>query len=147
MRCAIIYAVIKCLHLLANPYWREGITQWHSLKVNNSSFYLAAANRTGYDPTTLFSVSYVLNTVGKTPFKAAGLDMLHIIIKNNHHLYQRSLIDNTLFYIEEYILSFVTEQTELLQVDASVKKKVVDVLDFLVARGSTMGYLLREEMI
>ncbi len=147
IRIGLGYEDVLSIYLLANPHWREGITQWHSLKVNNSSFYLAAANRTGYDPTTLFSVSYVLNTVGKTPFKAAGLDMLHIIIKNNHHLYQRSLIDNTLFYIEEYILSFVTEQTELLQADASVKKKVVDVLDFLVARGSTMGYLLREEMI
>ena len=147
VRIGLGYEDVLSIYLLANPYWREGITEWHSLKKRNSSFYLAAANRTGYDPTTLFSVSYVLNTVGKTPFKAAGLDMLHIIIKNNHHLYQRSLIDNTLFYIEEYILSFVTEQTELLQADASVKKKVVDVLDFLVARGSTMGYLLREEMV
>lgn len=146
VRIGLGYEDVLSIYLLANPYWREGITEWHSLKKRNSSFYLAAANRTGYDPTTLFSVSYVLNTVGKTPFKAAGLDMLHIIIKNNPHLYQRSLIDNTLFYIEEYIFSFVTEQTELIQTDASVKKKVLEVLDFLVARGSTMGYLLREEM-
>ena len=141
------YEDVLSIYLLANPSWEEGITQWHSLKQQNSSFYIAAANRTGYDPTTLFSISYVLNTVGKTPFKEAGLNMLHIIIKNNPHLYERSLIEHTLFYIEEYIFLFVAEKTELLQTDTPIKKKVVDILDFLVARGSTMGYLLRDEMI
>jgi hypothetical protein len=42
-------------------------------------------------------------------------------------------------YTKEYITSFKT--------DTALKKRTLDVLDFLVARGSTMGFLLREEII
>ena len=71
------YEDVLATYLLANPFWKEGVSQWHSLKQQNNNFYIVAANRLGYNPTTLFSISYVLNTVEKTPFKEVGIDFLY----------------------------------------------------------------------
>lgn len=141
------YEDVLATYLLANPFWKEGVSQWHSLKQQNNNFYIVAANRLGYNPTTLFSISYVLNTVGKTPFKEVGLNFLYDIINNNSHLYDKTLPDNTLYYIEEYVFSYMNNHIDMIQADIPLKRKVVKVLDFLVSKGSTMGFLLKEELI
>lgn len=133
--------------LLGNPFWGEGVTEWHSLKTQNSIFYTVVAKRLGYNPTTLFSITKVLYTVGKNLFKEDGINWLSDIIRNNPHLYKKPLPENTLFYIEEYIFSYVKEHATAFQTNLVLKKKAVIVLDFLVERGSTMGFLLREEII
>lgn len=134
-------------YLLANPYWREDVTEWHSLKPNNGTFYLTAANRLGYNPTTLYSIARVLYTVGKKPFIDDGIIWLSEIIKGNPHLYTKPLLENTLFYIEEYIFSYVKKHNADFRTQTNYKSKVLIVLDFLVERGSTVGFLLREEII
>lgn len=133
--------------LLAGSWWKEGISEWHSLKNQNKTFYLVVANRLGFNPTTLFSIARVLNTVGKNPFKNEGVVMLSDIIRNNPHLKEKPLPENTLYYMEEYMFSFVKDHIVLLQTDIALKRKAEIVLDYLVTRGSTMGYLLREEII
>lgn len=141
------YEDVLATYLLANPFWKEGVSQWHSLKQQNNNFYIVAANRLGYNPTTLFSISYVLNTVGKTPFKEVGINFLYDIISNNSHLYDKTLPDNTLYYIEEYIFSYTNDHIDIIQKDIPLKKKVIKILDFLISKGSTMGFLLKEELI
>lgn len=134
-------------YLLANPYWKEDVTEWHSLKPNNGTFYLTAANRLGYNPTTLYSIARVLYTVGKKPFIDDGVIWLSEIINGNPHLYTKPLLENTLFYIEEYIFSYVKKHNADFRIQTNYKSKALIVLDFLVARGSTVGFLLREEII
>ena len=133
--------------LLAGPWWKEGIAEWHSLKNQNKTFYLVVANRLGFNPTTLFSIARVINTVGKNPLKNEGVVMLSDIIRNNPHLKEKPLPENTLYYMEEYMFSFVKDHIVLLQTDIALKRKAEIVLDYLVTRGSTMGFLLREEII
>ena len=140
------YEDVLLTFLLANPWWREGVSEWHSLKQQNKTFYLVAANRVGFNPTTLFSIARVLYTVGKEPFKDDGIVLLSDIINNNPHLKEKPLLDNTLFYVEEYMVSFLKDHLGELQTDTSLKGKVELVLDFLVTRGSTVGFLLREEI-
>lgn len=134
-------------YLLADFLERPSVDEWHSLKPQNRSFYMTAANRLGYNPTTLLSIARVLYTIGKKPYKNEGINWLSDIIKNNSHLYEKPLPENTLFYIEEYIFSYVKEHIDSFQTNIPLKRKAVAVLDFLVARGSTMGFLIREEII
>lgn len=134
-------------YLLADFYEVPGVDEWHSLKIQNKIFYMTAANRLGYNSTVLFSVARLLYTIGKKTFKDEGIIWLSEIIRNNPHLFKKTLPENTLFYIEEYMFSFVKEKIDLFQTNIRLKKKVVIVLDFLVERGSTVGYLLREEII
>lgn len=59
----------------------------------------------------------------------------------------KTLPDNTLYYIEEYIFFYVNENIDLFQNNIPLKRKVINVLDFLVSKGSTMGFLLKEELV
>lgn len=141
------YEDVLATYLLYSPFWKENTSQWHSLKPQNISFYIAAANRLGYNPTTLFAISQVLNTVGKATFIETGIDWISDIITNNPHLYAKTLPDNTLYYIEEYIFTYTNSHIDIIQTSIPIKRKVVKILDFLIAKGSTMGFLLKEELI
>ncbi len=134
-------------YLIANPFWSERVNEWHSLKEKDSSFYLVASNRLGYNPTTLFSIAYVLNTIGKKVFFNNGIVWLSSIIEHNPHLLHKTLPENTIYYIEEYIYYYVKKDNSNFRFDNVTKKKVLEVLDFLVNRGSTVGFLLREDIL
>ncbi len=79
-------------------------------------------------------------------FIEEGIVWLSEIINNNPHLQNVSLPKNTIFYIEEYISEFIKEHISALRMDVELKRKIGNVLDFLVLKGSTMGYFLREEL-
>ena len=52
-------------YLLADFPEVPGVDEWHSLKIQNRIFYMTVANRLGYNPTVLFSIARLLNTIGK----------------------------------------------------------------------------------
>ena len=135
-------------YLLAFPYWSKGVEEWTSLRQENNFFYYIMSNRLGYNPTTLYSIAKVLNSVGKKVFINDGIDWISNIIKNNPHLYEKSLPTNTIYYIEEYMFWFAKKENFTLKSSsADVKKKALIILDFLVSKGSTVGFLLREAII
>ena len=49
--------------------------------------------------------------------------------------------------IEEYIFSYINTHVDKIQTSIPIKRKVVKILDFLISKGSTMGFLLKEELI
>lgn len=106
------------------------------------------SDRLGYNPTTLCAISQILNTIGKKVFISDGIDWLSHIIKNNPHLLEKPLPLNTIYYIEEYMFGFVKKENFTLKTaETDVKKKVLIILDFLVSKGSMVGFLLRETII
>lgn len=55
-------------YLLAGIPWAEKMTFWDSLKPEKANFYRKAAIRIGYHPVVLYSISYILNSIGKDTF-------------------------------------------------------------------------------
>lgn len=134
-------------YLLAGANWKGGVKSWHTLKEENAIFYSIVANRLGYNAITLYSIARVLNSVGTDVFANHGVNWLSTIVRNNMHLRERPLTINTLYYIEEYIYSYIRREQLNFRSDNIMKRKVLDILNFLVDRGSTVGFLLREEII
>ena len=134
-------------YLLANNIWEEDVTVWESLKHENAKFYKMAAIRIGYHPATLYSITYVLNSIGKDTFSKEGLEWLSIIIKNNPHLEKAALPANTQYYLEEYMNSLIKKEKFTLRTDNHRRKQVITVLNFLVSKGSTPGFRMRDEII
>ena len=134
-------------YLLANNIWEEDVTVWESLKHENAKFYKIAAIRIGYHPATLYSIAYVLNSIGKDTFSKEGLEWLSIIINNNPHLEKAALPANTQYYLEEYMNSLIKKEKFTLRTDNHRRKPVITVLNFLVSKGSTPGFRMRDEII
>ncbi|MBU5480131.1 hypothetical protein [Blautia sp. MSJ-19] len=134
-------------YLMANGIRAEKSTSWDSLKHERANFYRMAAVKIGAHPATLYSVSYVLNSIGKDMFSKEGLEWLYTIISSNSHLGKAVLPNNTQYYIEEYMNDLIKREKFTLRTDERRRKKVMAVLNFLVSRGSTMGFLMREEII
>jgi hypothetical protein len=132
-------------YALAFPWWSENEKSWHTLQSNNARFFQQLATDIGYNPVVLYSISRVLNTIGYN-YVEEGLEWLYIIIKNNPHLKQIVLQVNTEYYIEEFIRKYVLQHEADMKKYPEVRDKVICILSFLVDRGSTSGFMLRESM-
>ena len=117
------------------------------LKHEQAKFYRKAAVRIGYHPAVLYSIAHILNFEGKEIFSKEGVEWLSIIIKNNSHLKKAELPVNTQYYIEEYMNALMKKEKFTLRTDERRRKQVMIVLNFLVERGSTAGFGMREEVI
>lgn len=130
-------------YLLAIPWWPKGASEWHTLRQEDSTFFTMAVNKLGYHPAVIYSIAYVLNTIGYC-YADFGIKWLADLIINNDHLKNCNLPVNTQYYIEEYAQHFCNKNHSKLKTDTEIKNAVITVLSFLVDRGSTCGYMLRE---
>lgn len=133
-------------YLLAWRWWREGVEEWRSLKRENLSLYTNASNEIGNIPAVLYSVVKVLNSIG-THFKDEGIDWIHLIVSNNKLLNLGDLESNTLYYLENFLRTFIFINRQKIKEEIKLKNKVIPILDFMIERGSIHGYLLRESIL
>jgi hypothetical protein len=137
--------VIKS-YLLAWQWWREGITEWHSLKKENLSFYANVAKNIGHNPTVLYSITKVLNSIGSN-FTDDGINWIYSIVSNNKSLKLEDLESDTLYYLEKIMRKFVFINREKIKQELKLKNQVAPILEFIIERGSVQGYLLRESIL
>ncbi|PFR48329.1 hypothetical protein COK34_28240 [Bacillus thuringiensis] len=133
-------------YLFAFPWWGEKVKSWHSLKEENHLFFQHMSYEIGFKTSVLDSISKVLNSVGYN-FLSQGIEWLYVILKNNSNLDHKSLEVNTVYYIEEFMQRYIKENRLLFKRTPSLRNKVITVLNFLVNRGSTVGFMLRESVV
>jgi hypothetical protein len=75
-----------------------------------------------------------------------GVDWISYILKNNN-LIQKEIKENTLNYIENYIRLYIYKNREKIKHDNELKQKVIVILNFLIEKGSVIGFLLRERIL
>ncbi|MEC1071960.1 hypothetical protein P9D22_27790, partial [Priestia megaterium] len=137
---------IIATYLLAFPWWNDNIKSWHSLKEENHLFFRHMSHEIGHNPSVLYAIGRVLNTIGYS-FLSQGINWLYEIIKNNPHLEHKKLELNTEYYLEEYMQRYIFENRLYFKRNPSLRNKVITVLNFLVNRGSTCSYMLRESIV
>jgi len=136
---------ILTTYLLAFPWWKDNAHSWHTLREEDASFFTKVATKLGYHPGTLYSVARVLNIIGYS-YLDQGIKWLAIIIRGNPHLKDRSLEINTEYYIEEYVQRFIASKRTDIKCSPELRRDTLDVLSFLVNRGSTCGFMLSESI-
>ena len=132
-------------YLFAMPYWSKRVRSWHTLEEKDSHFFYKAVDLFGYHPITIFSISRVLNTVGYMYIKD-GVNWLSRIISDNKHLQSCALQIDTEYYMEEYMQRFINFYGDELKRNKTQKANVIIILNYLVDRGSTIGFMLREKI-
>ena len=131
-------------YLLAFYEWSEGIKEWHTIRPEDSIFFTTAVDKIGYHPAVLFSIARILNSVGYI-YANDGIKWLAKLLLNNTHLQTCDLPTNTLYYLEEYVQQFCSKNRNNIKKDAEIRNAITTVLNFLVDKGSTCGYMLREQ--
>ena len=133
-------------YLLAWSYWREGLTEWHSLKEREKFFYSKVVNDMGHCPTVLYSVAKVLNDIGSN-YLEEGISWISTILEKNENLLSEELETNTIYYLESLVRRYISKNRLTLKTTRRVKQQIMTILNFLVARGSTTGYWLRDDIL
>jgi len=119
---------------------------WHSLRGEASALYREAAGRIG-NAVTLYAIGRVLNTLGKDLFFDKGVEWLSDIVGDNAEFQDVSLPANTIYYLEEYMYRDVKKQIYTFKAEPRRRQRAFRVLNFLVGKGSSLGFMLREGII
>jgi hypothetical protein len=133
-------------YLLACPYWKKGIREWHTLKEREKEFYKKLSEDIGHHPSVLYSISKVLNDIG-SPFVNDGIGWISNILQNNPQYTSTELETNTVYYIENITRRFILINRQRIKAALSLKNQVIVILDFLLEKGSTTGFLLRDDIL
>lgn len=132
-------------YLFANNPWKETVTEWHTLKEENKRFFKKISEKIGHCPSVLYSISKLLNDVGST-FLDEGITWISIIL-HNKNLLNAKLEVNTIYYLENIVRKYIYHSREKIRKTKKIKDDVLSILNFLIEKGSVIGYILRESIL
>jgi hypothetical protein len=142
------YGVQIVIHnyLLAWPYWNENTKEWQSLRNREKLFFQKVSLEMGHHPSVLYSIARLLNEIGSN-FLNEGISWISQMVNRNPNLLTDQLEINTLYYIEKAVRKYVLLNRRVLKTSIQAKSQLLQVLNFLVDRGSVTGYLVREDVL
>lgn len=133
-------------YLFAQSPWREKAEEWHTLKESNKLFFKDITEKLGNYPSVLYSITKLLNNIGSIYFNDGVLWISNMLVKNKD-LQVKDIDANTIYYLEKYIRKFIYINREKIKTVRKLKFEVIVVLDFLIEKGSVVGYILRENIL
>lgn len=133
-------------YLFATVLWKEDAKEWHTLKENNKKFFKEVSQKIGHCPSTLYALSKLLNGVG-SQYINDGIIWISNILEKNNNLASKKLEANTIYYIENLIRRYIYNNREQIKKTKELKETVLRILNFLIEKGSVVGYMLREDIL
>ena len=109
-------------------------------------FIKSVSENIGYHPSVLYSVSKMLNNIGSS-FISEGVILISNMLSKYSEYSSIKLEENTSCYLENLLRKYVYEQRDTIKKNKILKKKTLVVLNFIIEKGSTIGYILRETII
>lgn len=133
-------------YLFAQNPWKESATEWHTFKDENKRFFKEISREIGHCSSTLYAISKLLNDIGSS-YLNDGISWLSEILKTNKGLLNAKLEINTIYYLENLIRRYAYKNREKIRKTKELKQNVLIILDFLIKKGSVIGYMLRENIL
>lgn len=133
-------------YLFAHPWWEESVTSWHTLKNRDKRFLKEISQEIGHYPSTLYSISKLLNGIGSN-YLDDGILWISDMLTNNQNLFAAKLEKNTVYYMENVAREYVYKNRTKIKENKELKQRVLVLLNFLIEKGSVIGYMLRERII
>jgi hypothetical protein len=131
-------------YLFALILWEKA--EWHTLKNENKRFLKKISKEIGHCPSTLYAISKLLNGIGSS-YLNDGLFWISDILKNNKNLLNTKLETDTVYYLEKLIKKYIYKNREKIRKMKKLKYEVLIILNFLIEKGSVVGYMLRENVL
>jgi len=133
-------------YLFANVQWKDTTKEWHSLKSTNMRLIKDISEQINPHSSVLYSISKLLNDIG-SPFVADGLIYISNMLSDHPEYDIFELEINTDYYLENIVRKYIYKEREQIKKNRQLKSKILVILNFLVEKGSTIGYLLRESIL
>jgi hypothetical protein len=133
-------------YLFAQTPWKESAKEWHTFKEENKRFFKDISKEIGHCPSTLYAISKLLNEIGSS-YAEDGIFWISEMIRNNPNLWGAKLEINTIYYLENLVKKYTYEHREKMRKNTELKQCILTILDFLIRKGSAVGYLLRENVL
>ncbi|WKA54790.1 AVAST type 4 anti-phage nuclease Avs4 [Planococcus shixiaomingii] len=133
-------------YLFAQSLWSENVTEWETLKEINKRFFNRIARNMGESSAVLYSISKLLNGIGRR-YLFDGVTWISRILIEHPQVRQNKLKSDTIYYLENLMRSHIYQNRERIKREAKLKQEVLIILDFLVEKGSVAGYMLRENIL
>jgi len=133
-------------YLFAQTLWKETATEWRTLKNENKRFVKNMLEKIGHCHSALYSISKLLNDIGSS-YLNDGVSWISDILQNKKHLLNAKLETNTVYYLENLVRKYIYENRQEIKKTTKLKQEVLIILDFLIEKGSVVGYMLRENIL
>jgi hypothetical protein len=133
-------------YLFAQTTWKETATDWHTFKDGNSKFFADVVKNIGHCPSTLYSLAKSLNNIA-SKYLNFGISWLCEMMTVHKNLWSAKLETNTQYYLENLVRKYIYKEREKIRKTKKLKEEVLVILDFLIERGSVIGYILRENIL
>lgn len=133
-------------YLLAHRIIGYGkVTEWHTLKQENTNFYFQIAKDIGANEHVLYSISKIFNDIA-FDYLEEGFNVISYCIENYDYS-SKEVNSNTIYYIENITRRFILSNEKTIKTDNQVRNKVLKILDFLIGQDSVFAYMLRENIL
>lgn len=133
-------------YLFGQSHWKESASEWHTFKEEDKRFFREISEKIGHCPSTLYSISKLLNGIGSSYLNDGVSWLSHMLEKNKTSL-SGKLQTNTVYYLENLVRKYVYVNRERIKRTRELKQDVLTILDFLIQKGSVVGYMLRENVL
>lgn len=132
-------------YLFGNCAWRANIHRCALLSEEREVFFDDFIEKSGSIKAMLYAVSKLLNTVGMDTYRERGIEWIYKLVEKDPEG-NATLYNNTLFYLEEYIGSFVSRHRMEFRTDVKMARKTQLVLEYMVSQGSQIAFFIREQI-
>ncbi|HHE8645947.1 TPA: ATP-binding protein, partial [Escherichia coli] len=133
-------------YLFAESPWKENSNGWHTFKDSNSQFFCDVSRTMGHCPSTLYSLAKSLNNIASC-YLNQGITWLSEMLSVNKKLWEKKLENDTVYFLECLVRRYINTERERIRRTKQLKEEVLVILDFLVEKGSVVGYMSRENIL
>lgn len=133
-------------YLFAQAPWKKSANDWHTFKDINSQFFAEVSKNMGHCPSALYSLAKSLNSVA-SGYLNLGIAWLSRMLTCNKGLWSAKLEGDTIYYLESLIRKYIYKEREKIRRTKQLKEEVLVILEFLVEKGSVVGYMSRENIL
>lgn len=132
-------------YLFANSAWQKNVHRCVLLSEERAAFFTDFIEKSRSLKAMFYALAKLLNTVGMETYKEIGIEWIDKLTMKDPEC-RVTFYDNTLFYFEEYIGSFVVRHRMEFRENTNLLQKVQTVLEYMMSQGSQIAFFLREEI-
>lgn len=133
-------------YLFSTVLWKKESKSWSSFGNNEKRFFKKISSEAGHSKAVLYSLALLLNGIAHH-YLEDGVYWLSSQLKNNQNLWKEELEQNTVYYLERIVQIFSFNERTRIKKTPHLKQEFLVILNFLVERGSVIGYMVRERIL